>query len=44
MTRHLIFCAVLFAACSTAHAEERLVPAPKGAPMLLEALADGVQI
>jgi hypothetical protein len=44
MTRRLICCAVLFAACGTAHAEEQLVPRPKGAPTLLEALADGVQI
>jgi hypothetical protein len=44
MIRHLICCAALFAACSAAHAEERLVPGPKGAPMLLETLADGVQI
>jgi hypothetical protein len=44
MIRPLICGAVLFAACSAAHAQERLVPAPKGAPMLLEAFADGVQI
>jgi hypothetical protein len=44
MTRHLICCAALFVACGAAHAEERLVPGPKGAPMLLEAIADGVQI
>ena len=34
----------IIAAGGIAHAEERLVPGPKGAPMLLEAIADGVQI
>jgi Protein of unknown function (DUF3455) len=42
--RMICYAAALLAACGAAHAEERLVPAPKGAPMLLEALADGVQI
>jgi hypothetical protein len=36
--------AVTLAAGAIAHAEERLVPGPKGAPMLLEVIADGVQI
>ena len=36
--------AAILAAGGTADAEERLVPGPKGAPMLLEAIADGVQI
>jgi Protein of unknown function (DUF3455) len=45
MIRRLICgAAALLAGCGAAHAEEPLVPAPKGAPMLLEALADGVQI
>jgi hypothetical protein len=44
MTKHLICCAALFAACGAAHAQERLVPGPKGAPKLLEVIADGVQI
>ncbi len=36
--------ASVVAAAGLAHAEDRLVPAPKGAPVLLEAIADGVQI
>jgi hypothetical protein len=36
--------AAVMVAGAAAHAQERLVPGPKGAPMLLEAFADGVQI
>jgi hypothetical protein len=36
--------AAVVAAAGLAHAQERLVPGPTGAPLLLEAMADGVQI
>jgi hypothetical protein len=44
MTKHWTFLAVLLAACGAAHAAEPLVPAPQGAPLLLEVMADGVQV
>jgi hypothetical protein len=44
MTRRLACLAVLFVVCGTAQAAEPLVPAPQGAPLLLEVVADGVQI
>ena len=34
----------LLGACGAAHAAEPLVPPPQGAPLLLEVMADGVQV
>jgi hypothetical protein len=44
MTRRLICLAAVLGACGAAHAAEPLVPAPPGAPLLLEVTADGVQV
>ena len=49
MTKRLAWLAVLLVACGSAPvfslgAAEPLVPAPQGAPLLLEVMADGVQI
>jgi len=44
MIRRLACLAVLFVVCGTARAAEPLVPAPQGAPLLLEVMADGVQV
>jgi uncharacterized protein DUF3455 len=44
MTWRLSCLAALFAACGVAQAAEPLVPAPQGAPLLLEVIADGVQV
>jgi len=44
MTRRLLCLAVALGACGAAHAAEPLVPAPQGAPLLLEVIADGVQV
>jgi hypothetical protein len=45
MRRLLVGAAIAAVACATvAHAADPLVPAPQGAPLLLELAADGVQI
>ena len=44
MIRRLVCLAVLLGAGGAAHAAEPLVPAPQGAPVLLEVMADGVQV
>jgi hypothetical protein len=45
MTKRVAWLAALLGACSAAaHAAEPLVPAPQGAPLLLEVMADGVQV
>ena len=44
MIRRVSYLAALLVACGAAHAAEPLVPAPQGAPLLLEVMADGVQV
>ena len=44
MIRRVTFLAALLITCGAAHAAEPLVPAPQGAPLLLEVMADGVQV
>ncbi len=44
MTKRLISLAALLGASGAAYAAEPLVPAPQGAPLLLEVMADGVQV